>query len=91
MPEEEQEMALARQAAPKMVEDHKGVSADPTARAQVDQVGRELLAGLEIWMAEKEQELGVELQNPYQFEFTLLGLRLGNLRAEERGKHFRIQ
>lgn len=72
MREEEEEMALARKAAPKMVEQHKGVSQDQAARAQVDQVGRELLAGLEIWMAEKEQKLGVELHNPYQFKFTLL-------------------
>ncbi len=72
MREEEEEMALARKAAPQMVQQHNGVSRDPAARKQVDAIGRELLVGLDIWMAEKERELGVELHNPYQFEFTLL-------------------
>lgn len=72
MAEEKDEMDLARKAAPQMVQQHKGISSNETNRLQVDQVGRELLEGLEIWMAEKEQELGVELRNPYQFKFTLL-------------------
>lgn len=72
IPDENQEMALGQQAKPQMVQQHGGTSRDPQARAIVDRIGRELLAGLEIWMAEKEAELGVELNNPYKFEFTLL-------------------
>lgn len=72
MVDERQEMALGRQAAPQMVQQHGGESADRDARGMVDRIGRELLAGLEVWMTEKEAELGVELQNPYEFEFTLL-------------------
>lgn len=70
--DEEQEMALGRQAAPAMVEQHRGVSREAQAVRQVREVGRELLGGLDRWMAEKEKELGVELHNPYKFEFTLL-------------------
>lgn len=70
--EEEQEMALGRQAAPQMVQQHGGASRDRQAQAQVSQIGRELLAGLDIWMSEREAELGVPLHNPYQFQFTLL-------------------
>ncbi|MEO0529094.1 MAG: M48 family metalloprotease [Planctomycetota bacterium] len=70
--EEEQEMALGQQAAPQMVQQHGGESRNANARALVNQIGQELLAGLEVWMAEREAELGVELRNPYQFEFTLL-------------------
>lgn len=72
MAEEEQEMALGQQAAPQMVKQHGGESPNAGNRALVNQIGQELLAGLEIWMAEREQELGVELRNPYQFQFTLL-------------------
>ncbi|TWT47332.1 M48 family metalloprotease [Botrimarina hoheduenensis] len=72
LPEEDQEMALGRQAAPEMVRQHRGVSSDAEARALVDQIGRQLLAGLEIWIAEKQAETGAELRNPYDFEFTLL-------------------
>lgn len=70
--EEEQEMALGQQAAPKMVQQHGGESRSVEDRARVDRIGRELLAGLEVWMAEKEAELGVDLKNPYKFRFTLL-------------------
>lgn len=72
MAEEEQEMALGQQAAPQMIQQHGGESPNAGNRELVDKIGRELLAGLEIWMAEKEQQLGVELRNPYQFQFTLL-------------------
>jgi len=70
--EEEQEMALGQRAAPEMVAQHGGESRDAQARALVERVGRELLAGLEVWMAEKEAETGLELRNPYEFRFTLL-------------------
>lgn len=70
--EEDQEMALGQQAAPQMIQQHGGESQNAENRALVDRIGRELLAGLELWMAEKEAELGVELKNPYRFEFTLL-------------------
>lgn len=70
--DEAQEMALGQQAAPQMVAQHGGVSRSADGRALVEKVGGELLRGLDAWMAEKEQEVGVELRNPYQFEFTLL-------------------
>lgn len=72
LPEEEQEMALGQQAAPQMVAQHGGPSRSRDGQALVDKVGGQLLAGLDIWMAEKEQETGAELHNPYQFKFTLL-------------------
>lgn len=72
MADEEQEMALGQQAAPEMVAQHGGESRSPDGRALVNKVGQQLLAGLEVWMAEKEQETGVELRNPYKFRFTLL-------------------
>jgi predicted Zn-dependent protease len=70
--DEEQEMALGQQAAPEMVAQHGGPSRVPENQALVTQVGQELLAGLGQWMAEKEQETGAKLRNPYQFKFTLL-------------------
>lgn len=72
MPDENQEMALGRQAAPQMVQQHGGPSGDRAATRAVEAMGRKLLAALEVWMQEKERELGVELRNPYDFEFTLL-------------------
>ncbi|QDT70750.1 TPR repeat-containing protein YfgC precursor [Planctomycetes bacterium MalM25] len=72
MPDENQEMALGRQAAPKMVQQHGGASRDVAASNAVEEMGRRLLGGLELWMQDKERELGVELHNPYDFEFTLL-------------------
>lgn len=73
MTEEEQEMQLGRQAAPQMMQQHGGPSRNAQAQAQVTQIGRQLLDGLEEWIAQREQELGVDLRNPYEFEFTLLG------------------
>lgn len=75
MPDEEQEMALGQQAAPQMMQEFGGPSRVAEAQAQVDQIGRELLAGLDQWMAEKEAATGVKLRNPYQFKFTLLADR----------------
>ncbi|MGL4513036.1 MAG: M48 family metallopeptidase [Lacipirellulaceae bacterium] len=78
MVEEEQEMALGRQAAPEMAQQHGGESDNEVGRNQVAQVGRQLLGAVDVWIANKEQELSqrtgkdVELRNPYQFEFTLL-------------------
>lgn len=78
MADEQQEMALGRQAAPKMIEQHRGVSRDAAKRERVAQMGRELLVGLQQWIVrrikEVEAETGrrIELQNPYQFNFTLL-------------------
>ena len=72
MTEEDQEMQLGRQAAPQMVQQHGGESASPDGRAMVDRIGRELLAGLDDWITEREAQLGVELRNPYEFQFTLL-------------------
>ncbi|TWT99972.1 TPR repeat-containing protein YfgC precursor [Botrimarina colliarenosi] len=72
LPEETQEMALGQQAAPEMVAQHGGASRSRDGQALVDKVGVELLAGLDVWMAEREQQIGVELHNPYQFKFTLL-------------------
>lgn len=72
MPDEQQEMALGRQAMPQMVQQHRGPSQDVQATRRVRRIGRELLSALEIWIAEKEAETGMELRNPYEFEFTLL-------------------
>ena len=78
MPDEKQEMALGQQAAPEMIQQHRGRSNDRIKSANVQQMGRLLLQGLESWIdrriVEVEQETGrrVELQNPYEFEFTLL-------------------
>ncbi len=72
LPDEQKEMALGQQAALQMVQQHGGATRDPQAQALVDRIGRELLAGLEVWMAEREAELGMQLRNPYEFEFTLL-------------------
>ncbi|MEQ8847099.1 M48 family metalloprotease [Botrimarina sp.] len=72
IPDAEQEMALGQRAAPEMIAQHRGESRNREFVAQVRGVGQELLAGLELWMAQKEQELGVELRNPYEFRFTLL-------------------
>jgi beta-barrel assembly-enhancing protease len=78
MADEDQEMALGRQAAPEMAQQHGGPSRDRASQEQVDLVGDRLLAALDIWMAEKEQEIfektgkDVQLRNPYKFEFTLL-------------------
>ncbi|MEN0111635.1 MAG: M48 family metalloprotease [Planctomycetota bacterium] len=73
MPDEAQEMALGRQAMPQMVQQH-GQAERGRDAARVDAVGRELLAALEVWMAEKQPQLGpnVQLRNPYEFTFTLL-------------------
>lgn len=72
MAEEDQEMALGRQAAPEMVQQHGGESPNVENCAMVDRIGQELLAGLEVWMAEQEAKTGVKLHNPYEFRFTLL-------------------
>ncbi|WP_231993659.1 M48 family metalloprotease [Pseudobythopirellula maris] len=70
--EEDQEMALGRQAAPQMVQQHGGASRDRGAQQLVDEIGDELLVALDRWIADREAETGEELTNPYQFEFTLL-------------------
>ncbi len=74
MAEEEQEMALGRQAAPQMVQQHGGPSRSRNDTARVNAIGGLLLQALDEWIAKREQELGgkVQLRNPYQFEFTLL-------------------
>lgn len=72
LPDEQQEMALGQQAAAQMIPQHGGPSPDRQARARVEQIGRELLAGLDRWMAEQEAKLGLKLRNPYEFQFTLL-------------------
>lgn len=74
MAEEEQEMALGRQAAPQMVQQHGGASRNRNDVARVNAIGAQLLQALDQWIAKREQELGgkVQLRNPYQFEFTLL-------------------
>ena len=72
--EEDQEMALGRQAAPDMVRQHGGASRRRADVARVNAIGRELLIALEDWINKRQQEIGgkVQLRNPYQFEFTLL-------------------
>ncbi len=74
MTEEDQEMALGRQAAPDMVRQHGGASRRRGDVARVDAIGRELLLALEDWIVKRQQSLGgqIKLRNPYQFEFTLL-------------------
>jgi predicted Zn-dependent protease len=78
MADEQEEMALGRQAAPEMAQQHGGPSRDRGRQEQVDLVGERLLAALDRWIEEKEQEVfdrtgnRVQLQNPYQFEFTVL-------------------
>lgn len=70
--DERQEMALGAQAAPEMIQQHRGVSRDGAAVDRVHRMGKRLLRGLEEYMDKLSQEKGVELHNPYQFNFTLL-------------------
>lgn len=70
--DEDQEMALGRQAAPEMAQQHGGASRDRAAQDQVNRIGAQLLRGLEDYMAELEAETGQQLRNPYDFQFTLL-------------------
>lgn len=72
MNDERQEMALGAEAAPQMIEQHHGVSRDRAAQDQVNRIGVRLLQAVELYMDEVAQEKGVELHNPYQFNFTLL-------------------
>ena len=78
MANEAEEMALGQQAAPQMIQQHNGRSRDRRKSASVDQMGKLLLRGLENWIdrrvIEIEQQTGqrIDLQNPYEFEFTLL-------------------
>lgn len=72
MPDEEQEMALGEQAAPEMAQQHGGVSGDRAARGHVSDIGATLLVALQDVIEEKRQETGLELVNPYEFDFHLL-------------------
>ncbi|WP_231956332.1 M48 family metalloprotease [Posidoniimonas polymericola] len=71
MADEEQEMALGAQAAPEMIQQHGGASRGAGAE-RVRQMGIRLLGGLEDYIAKIEQEKGIDLENPYNFNFTLL-------------------
>lgn len=64
----DQEIQLGLQSAPTMIQQFGGLAADPRDQYVVDQVGQELVAALERRL--KRSGIG---QNPYQFEFHLLG------------------
>ncbi len=65
----DEEMALGRQAAPQMVQQHNGLEPDQGAQEFVDQMGARLVQALEKYMARSDTPSG---ENPYQFEFHLL-------------------
>ncbi|MCO6042997.1 M48 family metalloprotease [Aeoliella sp. ICT_H6.2] len=72
LPEEKDEEALGLQAAPKMKQQHGGLSRDRLAQARVNAIGNQLLAGLERYINQEQEETGEEFVNPYTFEFHLL-------------------
>lgn len=72
LPEEKDEEALGLQAAPEMAQQHGGLSRNAAERGHVEDVGAQLLAGLQQYIDEREQETGEELVNPYSFDFHLL-------------------
>lgn len=72
MADENQEMALGAQAAPQMMQQHGGRSPNRGDQQRVERIGMRLLGGLEEYMQALEQQTGQELENPYNFSFTLL-------------------
>jgi predicted Zn-dependent protease len=72
MADEQQEVAMGLQAAPQMVQQHGGPSRNAADRDAVQRIGVRLLQGLDSYMGKLEQETGEQLDNPYQFNFTLL-------------------
>lgn len=70
--EEKDEIALGLQAVPKMAQQHGGESRDRAACGHVADVGATLLLALQDVIAERRQETGLELVNPYEFDFHLL-------------------
>lgn len=70
--EEAQEEAMGLQAVPQMVQQHHGHSRDRAAQAHVNDIGAQLLAGLQRYIDEERQQTGEEFVNPYNFDFHLL-------------------
>lgn len=62
----DQEIQLGREAAPGMVQQHRGLHPDDAAQAHVDRVGARLVAALEQLLRSQDR------QSPYPFEFHLL-------------------
>lgn len=61
-----EEIALGLQAAPEMLQQHKGLLPNPQAQAHIDRVGNQLVAALNRSLEETGNK------NPYPFEFHLL-------------------
>lgn len=75
MPEEKDEEALGLQAVPQMAQQHGGLSPDRGARAHVNDIGAQLLAGLQRYIEQEREATGEEFVNPYNFNFHLLADR----------------
>ncbi len=63
----QQEIALGREAAPEMIQQYGGLDRDQAEQDLIDQIGEMLVRNLEADLARQGRE------NPYQFEFYLLG------------------